>query len=466
MTLQGTGEEWRAMNGPGGTYEPGKDDAVVAEAKARIEQIRKRDVELRLVDRQGKPLAETPVEVVQTRQAFPFGSNCWQLDTLYRLGQWEGDKARYWRHRFEEVFEAANAQCYWTERPRNDGPKCEDLQGEPQVEGFAKVVDWAAAAGLVVKGHPLFWSIQKCVPDWVMRYPYETRMVFVEARVRSLVARFRGKVTQWDAINEAMWEPTFRNLPHRHWPHIDPIPEIADYIEPVLRWARDEDPDACYVVNDYGMEQDKRDSHLTTKDGEPVTAASQRVRFLELARTLWERGTPPDALGMQAHTGGWQSHASQVAVYDEMQTSGLPIHITEFWARTRDLVEAGMPADEADAVQADYVADYLTVAFGHPGVEAFYFWGWDGVQWLDDLKSGHALRPVFHRVKRLFKEEWLTRDTLTTDSDGVARFRGFFGDYRLRHALTEGTRTGVAFAVSPGAAMPLTLTAPLVRRPA
>ena len=46
-----------------------------------------------------------------------------------------------------------------------------------------------------VKGHPLFWSIPKCVPDWVLKYDYATRMKFAEVRVRNLVAAQRGQIT-------------------------------------------------------------------------------------------------------------------------------------------------------------------------------------------------------------------------------------------------------------------------------
>jgi len=458
--LQGTGEEWRAMDGVGDLYKPGAEDALVAEARANIDRVRKRDVALRLVDRAGNPVADRTVELVQTRQAFEFGGNTWGLDTHFRYGDFDTDIGRYWKLRFKQLFNTANVQCYWTERPRNDGPKTEDLQGEAKYEGFAAIVDWAVANGMRAKGHPLFWSIPKCVPEWVKRYDYETQMKFVEVRVRSLVARFKGKVTSWDAINEAMWEPAFKHLAKRHWPHIDPITDIADYVEPVLRWARDEDPAACYVVNDYGMEQDKPGSHLELADGTRVTAASQRKRFLQLAEQLQQRGCPPDALGMQAHTGGWMKHATQLEIYDEMRTSGLPIHITEFWARTKPLLDAGMPEDEADAWQSRYVQDYLTVAFSHPALQSFHFWGFDGVKWLDK-QSCHELKPIYHDLQKLLQEQWMTRQSVTTNADGVATFRGFFTDYQLRYDLGGGTQTAATFAVSPQPTMPLTVTLPL-----
>jgi len=444
------------MDDGGERFVPGQSDATVAAAKARIRDVRMQDVDLRVLRRDGSPLAGAPVEAVQTRNAFPVGCNLWALDTLYRFGEQDYDRAMWWKHRFAEVFNAASAMCYWTERPRNDAAKTEALQGHVTYEGFAYCTDWAASQGLVTKGHPLFWSIQKCVPDWVKRYDYETQMKFAEVRVRDLVARFRGQVTLWDAVNEPMWEPAFRNLPDRHWPHLDPIDAIADYVAPVLRWCREEDPDACFIVNDYGMEVDSENGAPLSKDGVKVTAALQRKRFLELLACLQERGALPNALGLQSHTGGWYGHDHQLAVYDEMATSGLPIHITEFWAHTRNLHGS---QDELEAMQADYVADYLTCAYSHPSIEGFFFWGFmdEAIRWGE--RSSHELTPLFHRVRDLLKSEWMTRETLQTNPDGVVRFTGHRGDYSLRYPLAAGQTVGIPFAVHRDMSKPVTLNA-------
>lgn len=439
MTARGTGEEWKDMRAAGGIYRP--DDALIAAAKRDIEAVRKRDVTLRIEGRDGSPLAGETVEVVQTQSAFPWGDQLWDLDRMVRYGEDETDTGRYHRKLFAELLNAANCLCYWTDRDVNDGPKTEDVQGDPQMTGFARCVDRAAAQGLQVKGHPLFWSIDKCVPVWVKRYDYTTQMKFAEVRVRNLVARFRGKVKIWDAVNEPMWEPAFKNLPQRHWPHIEPIPDIAHYIEQVLRWCRDEDPDATFLINDYGMEQDKADEGLSpvAADGTVVTAAMQRKRYLALIRELQERGMPPDAIGLQWHTGGCVDHATQLAIYDEMATAGLPVHITEFWAHTRRFKEQGVPEEEAAQAQVDYVVNHLTCAFGHPAVEGF-FWGMfnDAVKWGEH--SSHSPRAIYHRLRDLLNREWMTRETLTTDDEGCASFRGFYGSYVLRCALSARVR--------------------------
>lgn len=429
--------------------------AAVERARANIPRVRQREVELRVVDRRGRPVAGAELEVVQRRAEFPVGDQLWELDRVARFGGWEHDRARYLRSRHAELLNAATALCYWTERPRNDGPKTEDRQGEPRYEEFARCVEWAAAEGMHVKGHPLFWSIPKCVPEWVQRYPVETQMKFAEVRVRSLVARFRGKVTIWDAVNEPLWEASPRHLARRHWPHVESTEEMADYIEPVLRWCREEDPDACYLVNDYGLEADRNSP--VAQDGTVVTAARQRRRFVELAEELKRRNAAPSALGMQAHTGGWIDHATQWAIYEELSQAGLPLHVTEFWAHTKELIKGGVPAEEAARMHADYVVDYLTVAFGHPAIEGFFFWGMLGAAVEFAEHSSHELTPFFTRLRSLLREEWMTRTSVGTDADGRARFRGFLGDYSLRKRCGEAAAAGVRFRVDRQAGMPLTV---------
>ena len=448
MTTQGTGEEWRRMDTGGAGFATEASQAAVRAARENIPHLRMRDVEVRLVDGRGRPLAGTPVRVAQTRNAFLVGERLWDLDAMYRHGQGETDRARYWKQRYTDVFNAANALCYWTERPRNDAAKMEDFQGEPRLDVFAATVDWAHAAGCTVKGHPLFWSIPKAVPDWVMRYDYPTQLKFLEVRIRNLVARFKGTVRLWDAVNEPLWEPTFKNLARRQWPHLDPIEEIAEYIALVIGWARAEDPDACLLVNDYGLEGDPDGYQPIAADGSRVTAQRQRGRFLQMIAALRERGAAPNAIGLQSHTGGWLGHDAQAALYAEMSAGGLPIHITEFWAN-RDALPAGeYTPEEMSALHAQYVGDYLTVAFGHPAVDAFFFWGFmlDAITW--DDKSGHELTPTYTRVQSLLRDEWLTREALTTDRDGVLRFRGYFGDYALRYPVPNGPDAGLRFSVT------------------
>jgi hypothetical protein len=175
-----------------------------------------------------------------------------------------------------------------------------------------------------------------------------------------------------------------------------------------------------------------------------VTAASQRHRFRELLKLLLDTGLGPDAVGLQSHTGLVTNHSEQWAVYDHFAATGLPVHITEFWANLDAIAETGRySTSELDAMHAEYVGNYLTCAFGHPAVEAFFFWGLmgKGLIWHGN-RSGHTFHPTYERVRQLIHETWSTRESAVTDDDGVAEVPAFFGRFSLSVIDGERALTG------------------------
>jgi GH35 family endo-1,4-beta-xylanase len=433
-----TGEEWKLLSGAGFDYDPAPFADTLAEARERILRIRRGPARPRLLGKNGEPLRGITVQVRQTHADFLWGDQLWGLDALFRHGHRQSAKVRHFTRRFTECLNSANCLSYWTEAPRNDGPKHMEFQGEDHLDEMEEQVAWALSRGLVPKGHPVFWSLPKAYPSWLQKYPVETQWKFIEVRVRNLIARFRGRVKLWDVVNEPMWEAAPHNLPRRHWPHLEDMTEITKYVSRVLRWVREEDPAALCIINEYGLEKDGEGPIYTAADGTRVTAALQRRRFLELAEALAAAGTPPDALGMQAHTGAWMTPDEQQAVLDELALAGLPLHYTEFWTKTSGLEEK-LGSAVAEKLRAEYAANVLTIAFAHPSVQAFYFWG-DVVESFgfrqDHNTSGlpsssHEPTPLYHRVRQLIREEWMTSLQATTDADGCLPFTGFFGRYEL-----------------------------------
>ncbi len=450
-SINAGGEEWRGMDATAG-YDAARWLGDIRRAQRAIPRIRQRDFQLKLCDRHGKPLAGQTIAIEQKRSTFPWGDQLWHLDRLVRLGRQEHDDAVAWQKVFAGLFNACTALHYWTERPRNDGPKSEEWQGYPKYDALQWCVDWGNAEGLLVKGHPLFWSIPKAVPEWLKRYDYATQLRFLEVRIRTITARFRGKIRLYDIVNEPLWEPAFRNLPRRNWPHLEKISALAAMIAQVQRWAREEDPDATYLVNDYGIMLGDHAVRAVARDGTKVTADFQLKRYIQLLQALQERSAAPDAVGLQSHTAGWGHHDRQVATYEAIgEATGLPVHVTEFWAQTGHLREKGLPQDEIDARQAEYVINYITCAFGCPWVEGFFFWGMMKDLIRFNASGGWETTPVYDALQRKLRGEWMTRATAVTDRTGTVKLRGFHGEYALR--LMQGRRVirgGSRFSVQPG----------------
>lgn len=112
-----------------------------------------------------------------------------------------------------------------------------------------------------------------------------------------------------------------------------------------------------------------------------------------------------------------------------------------------------------NVAMARYTEDFMTVAFGHPAIKDFYFWGvmGDAVKWEGEVSPSHNLRPVYDTVYNLIQNKWSTEERLTTDSDGYLRFRGFYGDYSVRYQVpyNQDMEIGNRFSVVSGQSMPL-----------
>lgn len=443
------------------------ENTILDDARRNIKRIRQRDAEILLLDKNGSPLVKKEVNVEQLTHQFLFGDNNWNMSAMVRNGMANTDRLKYYRKRFSEVLNALNTTVYWTERPRNDAAKTEDFQGELRMDDFDESVNWALSQELTAKGHPMYWTVPKAIPEWLSRYPEETHMKFVEVRIRNLAARYKNRVKIWDAVNEMLWEPHPRNLAKRVWPYTETMENMTDYIKKVISWAREEDPNALFTINDYGLSRTTT-QNLADQHGNPVTAQSQRKRYIELINRLGDAGASPNLMGLQCHT-GWLTPAEQMAFYDEMSTAGIPLTITEFWANTGELKKMAEEPPESEEwrtfgnqplskklsetelkeIRDQYILDYLTCAFGHPNVDSFYFWGFISmaVSFKNEYDSSHEIQPIFEKVKELIHNQWKTKLRLKTDNKGIIRFRGFCGGYSLKIKPENGPETGYLFSI-------------------
>jgi endo-1,4-beta-xylanase len=127
-----------------------------------------------------------------------------------------------------------------------------------------------------------------------------------------------------------------------------------------------------------------------------------------------------------------------VATFDRFQEFGLPLHITEFTPQpSGKSITSGWRAGEwTEEAQAKFASQFDTLAFGHPSMASIHWWGLsDRFIW---LKEGGLLdrefnpKPVYTRLKKLIKEDWMTKNLqLETDKNGQIDFNGFFGKYQV-----------------------------------
>ena len=359
------------------------------EAFDRIEKVRKADLKIQVVDSDGKPLPGQPVHVELDRHAFGFGTavNSWKV-----TGK-DDDDAKY-REVLKENFNLGAIENglkwpFWDEHPKYRQQTIDTLK-------------WLQTHNIKIRGHVMVWPGQGHLPDWVKSLKDNPK-----ALKRTLAARIRemGFLTQdiaadWDVINEG-----FDNHELMDW--------LGD--EAMVEWFKEADavlPDADLYYNDYAA---------LVRGGHPT---GHKDHYEKTIKFLIEKGAPIDGIGIQGHFGSLLTPPQRIInELDRWGSFGKKIMITEF-----DVI---VPDEQ---LRADFLRDFFIACFSHEAVDGINIWGfWAGSHWMPQAAlydKDWSLTKMGHQWKDL-TSQWDTDETLTTDSNGVVKLRGFIGDYKV-----------------------------------
>ena len=231
------------------------------------------------------------------------------------------------------------------------------------------IVDFALAHHMVVRGHNLVWYRE--VPSSVTDHHWTSGELeqVLHDHIRTVVRHYRGKVAQWDVVNEAVDKDG--KLRDSIWLKvIGPT-----YIDLAFRWAHEEDPNAKLYYNDYDIES----------PGPKASAVTALVRGLRARRV------PIDGVGIQGHEVASHPPSSQelesaLRTYAAM---GLDVAVTE-----AD-VALSLPADEHEReVQAGVYDHMLRACLAVSRCRTFVTWGFtDRSSWVpvENPGTGDAL---------------------------------------------------------------------------
>ncbi|GLX51097.1 beta-xylanase [Streptomyces hygroscopicus subsp. hygroscopicus] len=264
------------------------------------------------------------------------------------------------------------------------------------VEPSRGVYDWTAADQLVrfarqhgqaVRGHTLMWHNQ--LPSWLTTGVANGSISDAQLRdilhrhVTDEVTHFKGKVWQWDVVNEVFansWE-----TPQADGLNADDfwIKHLGSgIVGDVFRWAHKADPKALLMYNDY---------NITGEDGTNVKFQA----VYDFVRNLREQGVPIDGIGEQGHLDtqyGFdaQRYQADLQAFGDL---GLKVAVTE--ADVRTFVD-----NPTDQVPTDSLAQYAQpYEFSEllKGCElvkqcvSFTVWGvYDGDSWIPGTFGGEG----------------------------------------------------------------------------
>ena len=191
----------------------------------------------------------------------------------------------------------------------------------------------------------------------------------MKEHIHTVVGRYKGKVKVWDVVNEAIADGGDEVLRKSPWSVIIG----PDFIAKAFQYAHEADPDAVLRYNDYGLEN-----------------PGKRRKLIELIQELQEQNVPVMAIGSQAHCNVTTSFETMDEALTEIETLGLPIHITELDVNSAVGGQRGFGADinanaqttegglvaEADKRLADAYAGLFRAFVKHrDSIEIVTFWG-------------------------------------------------------------------------------------------
>lgn len=405
------------------------EQAILDGADARIEQYRTSVATLHLVDVEGKPLpAGTEVTIEQTRHAFLFGANLFKLKAC----KTPEDNAAYEKY-FSELLNYATLPFYWWGYERK--------QGEPGHARIREMLDWCEAHGIQAKGHPLVWNWRDpaWLPDELDRV-YELQM----NRITREMNMFAGRLNLWDVVNEAT-QP-YREGSRSASPKLTALIQregVGPFVRAAFRQARQANPDALLVINDFDVSYPYIDTVLTE-----LVDEHGRLMF--------------DVIGIQSHMFGGPWPATMTwDTCERYSRFGRPIHFTETTLTSGERMGWGaeeqkkkedpswtwVTTPEGEQRQAEEVVRFYTILFSHPSVEAITWWdftdqgAWRGAP-SGFLRSDMTPKSAYHALKGLIKGKWWTTTRAEVDGDGGLTFRGFYGDYRVQARHSDHEITG------------------------
>lgn len=272
--------------------------------------------------------------------------------------------------------------------PENE-MKMERLQPAPGVFRFREadwIVRFARKYCKRIRGHTLVYGRQ--LPRWASDGRFDAaRLGFeMEWHVRSVMDRYRGRVGEWDVVNEAIaadGEYT-RNVWFRALG--------KSYVERAFRAAHDADPGAALFYNDSGIELPNH----------PHTVAV-RAMIADLRR----RGVPVHGVGIQNHVSTTHnaSEAALAKTIRKFTKLGVTVAITEMDVK---LDSPGAPARRLERQRLVYRAA-ARACRRNPRCTSFSTWGvGDRVSWLGPAAQGllfdfgYQRKPAYSAVSHSF----------------------------------------------------------------
>jgi endo-1,4-beta-xylanase len=235
------------------------------------------------------------------------------------------------------------------------------------------LVAFAEQNGMAVRGHTLVWHSQ--LPGWLTGggFTRDQTIAILRTHIQTVMGRYRGRIVQWDVVNEAVADGTGQLRTDSFWyQRIGP-----DYIALAFQFAREADPTAALYYNDY--------------EAEGLGQKSDAV--FNLVSGLRTQGVPVDGVGWQMHkVNPFRIQSQHVQNAQRLAALGVDVAITEMDVRI------ALPADASELQQqALAYGDAVRFCLEQPNCSALVLWGFtDKYTWVPGVFPGFGEPLIFN----------------------------------------------------------------------
>ena len=246
-----------------------------------------------------------------------------------------------------------------------------------------------------VRGHVLVWSNQ--LPQWLTQGVSDGSISdaqlkgILEKHIKTVVDHFKGRIWQWDVVNEAVTDPGDGAIGYKGfwYQHLG-----QGYIADSFRWARQADPKALLFYNDYNID--------AFGDRGPL----DKTEFVyQMVKSLRAAGAPVDGVGSQGHLSTRYGNYSASQIADTLERfAGLGVATALTEVDVRSLVPEAKTDDTMNPLLQAQAYDYSALLKGCLASRhciSFTVWGFDdGHSWTNtwDFGSGpggEALAAIY-----------------------------------------------------------------------
>lgn len=350
-----------------------------------IAKIRKSNVKIQAVDKQGKPLANAKISIQQKSPTFPFGCSLTKYilkNTAYQ---------NWFLSRFTVATFGDEMKWYSTE----------NTQGHEDYSVADAMLQFTKQHNIAVRGHNVFWDDPFYQLGWVKSLSPQQLASATQKRLNSVMNKYKGQLIGWDVVNENLHFNFFESKMG------------ANASALFYNWAIRADAATTLFLNEYNTIEESADE---------ATTPTKYLRKLKEMRTFPGNERGRFAIGLESHFTTPNIPYIRSSI-DTLAAAGVPIWITE-------LDVANGPK------QTLYLEQILRETYAHPHIQGIVLWAGptekgcyrmcltDNINF-KNLPNGDVVDKLIH--------EWGLKGLVsgTTDAKGFFEAPLSHGDYEV-----------------------------------